>query len=257
MSTAQKIYTQLRQAGLTEAGALGMLGNWQCESGLETNRLENDYDRYRSVSKDYVRRATDGRMSKQEFCKGIGFGVAQWTYPTRKANLWDFWKKSGCALDNLDMQIRFALWELSTAEYSALFSLLKSNDDLYTCTKLICEQYERPDVKNIDERFRAAKDLKAQLQLDVPTGTVDVPTGWEKIPATEYWPPRTICEGMDGKDVVLLRAVLYARGYDIDVDNDDFDKVLKGKVLDFQSAYHLDVDGIVGNQTWGELLNRG
>lgn len=256
MSIAQTIYTQLRQAGLTEAAALGMLGNWQCESGLETNRLENDYDRYRSVSKDYVRRATGGRMSKQEFCKGIGFGVAQWTYPTRKANLWDFWKKSGCALDNLDMQIRFALWELSTdAEFKDLFALLKSSNDLYDCTKQICCVFERPAIKNVDERFRAAKDIKQQIDLG---DTVSKPQeGWEKIPATEFWPPRTICEGMSGKDVVVLRAVLYAHGFDIDVDDDYFDVALKDCVLNYQNAFGLDVDGIVGPITWGKLLERG
>ena len=41
MSYQQIIYNKFRQYGMTEAGALGMLGNFQEESGCEPNRLEN------------------------------------------------------------------------------------------------------------------------------------------------------------------------------------------------------------------------
>ncbi len=43
MSNLSLIYQQLRSAGVTHAGALGLLGNWQAESGLEPNRLQNDF----------------------------------------------------------------------------------------------------------------------------------------------------------------------------------------------------------------------
>ena len=39
MSNYQYIYNRLRKAGLTDAVTLGFLGNWQQESGCETNRL--------------------------------------------------------------------------------------------------------------------------------------------------------------------------------------------------------------------------
>ena len=41
MSYHQTIYNLLRGYGLSEAGALGMLGNWECESGCE--RAENSH----------------------------------------------------------------------------------------------------------------------------------------------------------------------------------------------------------------------
>lgn len=263
MSIAQTIYTRLRAAGLTEAAALGMLGNWQCESpGLLAYQVEGDFSPYRTVSKDYTARVERGAISRDQFAKDAkGYGLAQWTYFSRKYNLYDFWKKSGEALDDPYMQTRFALWELATAEYSALFSLLKSNDDLYTCTKLICEQYERPAVNNIDSRFRAAKEIKEQLQLDAPTGTVDVPTGWEKIPATEFWPPRTICNGMKGPDVEVLQAVLKARGWIVTNPDGVFGSYLTEKVKAFQETAFPDNqsewDGIVGPKTWEKLLNIG
>lgn len=254
MSIAQTIYTQLRQAGLTEAGALGMLGNWQCESGLEANRVQGDFSPYRTVSKEYVARVTSGAISRDQFGRdGKGFGLYQLTYFSRKLGYYDFWKRSGKALDSAELQTEYALKELKE-EYPGLLQLLVTGTDLYTCTKEVCVKFERPAVNNIDQRFRAAKDIKAQLQL----GDIGQPQeGWEKTPATEFWPPRTICEGMDGKDVVLLRSILYARGWVDYVDDDYFAKDLTDCVKHFQAAYGLDVDGIVGNQTWGKLFERG
>lgn len=167
MGHLQAIYNILRSGGLTEAATLAMMGNWQCESGLEAGRLQGDFSPYRTPSKNYVERATNGSMTKEEFKKSIGFGLAQWTLPLRKDNFWEFWKKSGAAIDNPSMQTRFCLWELlNMPEFTSLLSTLRRGTDLYECTKLICTQYERPEVPNIDDRFRAAQELKTRINLN-------------------------------------------------------------------------------------------
>ncbi len=51
MSNASLIYHLLTSAGLTRAAALAMLGNWQAESGLEPNRLQGDFSRDRTISR--------------------------------------------------------------------------------------------------------------------------------------------------------------------------------------------------------------
>lgn len=267
MSYAQTIFNRLRQAGMTEAGALGMLGNFQAESCCEPGRLEGDNDRYRTLSKDYVSRIMSGAMSKAEFCKARGFGLAQWTYPTRKAALWDAWKASGKAVDNVLLQVDFAISELKT-DFPELWRFLCSSNDVYQCTKRICYDFENPAIKNVDTRFRDAQELKTQLDLNAwqngaqPDPPADQqqpqpPQGWETIPATEYWPPRMICKGMEGPDVAVLQAVLYARGYMIAQIDGSFGSYLKETVKTFQKSFNLDVDGIVGPKTWGKLLERG
>ena len=81
MSNKQLIYKLLRNAGITEAGALGILGNWQAESGCEPNRLQNDFSSFRIVSKDYTARVTSGAISRDQFARDQkGYGLAQWTY---------------------------------------------------------------------------------------------------------------------------------------------------------------------------------
>lgn len=272
MSYAQTIYNQFRAAGMTEAGALGFLGNLQQESGCEPFRVQGDFDSYRRASKDYVARVTSGAISRDQFARDEkGFGLPQWTYFQRKYNLLDFWKKYGGALDNVTMQVQFILHELNTeAEYKALWTFLRTTNDMFLATSQVCRTYERPAYNNIDARFQSAKDIKAQLDLGAFENTqVVVPEpqtepeqpqpaqGWETIPATEFWPPRMICKGMEGPDVAVLQAVLYARGYMVAQIDGKFGSYLEEIVKTFQKSFSLDVDGIVGPKTWGKLLEGG
>ena len=261
----QSIYNQLRRAGFTEAGAVGMLGNWEEESGCEPNRLQNDNSPYRTSSKDYTSRVTSGQISRQTFGGDEkGYGLAQWTYVNlaktkgRKFDLWDFWKASGKALDDPTMQVDFALWELRSS-YSSVLEIVTTSNDLYTCVDKICRIYENPFYKNVDRRFRYAKEIKAQLNLKAWQNDPDGDTAEPEtpaIPAAEFWPPRMICKGMSGADVEVLQSILKARGWVVTNPDGLFGSYLEEKVKAFQSAYRLDADGIVGPLTWGELLKR-
>ena len=61
---------------------------------------------------------------------------------------------------------------------------------------------------------------------------------------------------MSGADVEVLQAILKARGWFQQNPDGIFGSFLEAIVRKFQTAYNLDVDGIVGPLTWGELLQR-
>ena len=107
MSYKQTIYNCFRRGGLTEAAALGFLGNWWCESNCEPFRLQGDFSSYKTTSKAYVQNVTNGIITRDQFAHDQkGFGTAQWTYFSRKYALFDFWKASGQKLDSAEMQYR-------------------------------------------------------------------------------------------------------------------------------------------------------
>lgn len=275
MGSREKIYSVLRGAGLTRAGALGLMGNWDCESNLEAGRVQGDFSPYRTGSKLYVSQITSGVISKEQFMKDAkGFGLAQWTYFTRKGNLYNYWRNSGVALDDAEMQTRFALYELSTGgEYSGLYSFLRSSEDLRACVEKVCTIYERPAVNNIDARYSAAQRLAAEI----PDGAGDVNTdpgeetpadgqqsGSEETPkvGSPFWPPRGyyggyqdpgLCRGMSGKDVKLMRSLLEIRGYDVTV-GEEFDEQTEKALVQFQKDQSLATDGICGKNSWRALL---
>lgn len=258
----QEIYNRLRAGGLTRAGALGMMGNWECESNLEAGRLQGDFSPFRTTSKNYVVRASTGQMDKTEFMKPVGFGLGQWTLPYRKGKLWDFWKAAKRELDDPLMQTDFCLTELRTeGEYAGLLKLLCASDNLYTCTESICKQYERPAINNVDARFSAAMQLEQSMVDGKADPEPEPPAEPEPstnplMPTHEFWPPRVLCSGMKGTDVEVMTATLKARGYSIYYVTREFGTFVEEKVKEFQADHGLKVDGITGPLTWAELLKR-
>ena len=259
----QTIYNQLRASGLTEAGALALLGNWDCESNCESVRVQGDFSPYRTVSKQYVEDIATGRINRDSFKNDAkGFGLAQWTYFTRKAALYDFWKAKGGSIGDEALQVDFALPELRS-DYSGLLNNLKTSNDLYDCTKDVCWKFENPAVKNVDARFQSANRIKAQIDLNPgpvpPQPEPPQPEPPEPQP-TVFWPPRTIdyhCEGWP--EVVVLTSVLYCRGY-LDYAIGYWDDSVTEAVKAFQKATFpgqpSEWDGVVGPMTWDKLLER-
>lgn len=77
--------------------------------------------------------------------------------------------------------------------------------------------------------------------------------GTSKIITVEV---RQLEEGMEGKDVEALQAILIAKGYSCGSygSDGDFGKKTKDAVKNFQTDRKITVDGIAGAQTWKELL---
>lgn len=260
MSYAQTIYNAFRRNGLTEAAALGFLGNWQCESNNEPFRLQGDFSPYKTASKAYVQGITSGSITRDQFAHDQkGFGLAQWTYFSRKYALYDFWKASGKALDNAEMQTAFAMKELRE-DYRALLDFLKSTNDVFTATSRICREYERPAVNNIDARFQAANKIKYEIDLNNWDGG-DTPEP-EPTPQPEPGPEpikpdklelRTVdghCNGFP--EVYLVQALLLNRGYDVPING----IYPTEAVTVFQRHHNLSADGCCGPMTWAALMER-
>ena len=158
--SSKTIYDALRAAGLTAEGACGLMGNFQPESAMRSNNVEDrsgmDDDRYTALvdGGDYDF-ATD-------YGHHYGYGLAQWTLASRKENLLNMAKKRGCSVGDEAMQVDFAVWELSN-QFPGTWRLLTSSHDLYECTRQVCLDYERPSVNNIDARYRAAQDFFGKL----------------------------------------------------------------------------------------------
>lgn len=256
MSYHQTIYNLLRGYGLSEAGALGMLGNWECESGCEPYRVQGDYQSSRAISKAYVEAIETHRMSKEQFATDQkGFGEAQWTYPQRKRNLWDAWQKSSLRIDSCELQVSFAMWELQN-EYTGLLNYLRTAEAIYDCTNRICREYERPAVNNVQARYEAALRIRQEINLDGEDTPVDSIEPGEEQPKIETWPPRTIDNHCSGwPEVWLLQSLLKCHNYNVTVDG-MFGADLINKTIMFQKDNGLDPDGIVGQMTWAKLMER-
>ena len=142
-STARKIWDALRTAGLSEAGAAGLMGNLKAESDLDPQNVQNTFESKLGYTDQGYTVEVDYGTYKDFATDGAGYGLAQWTYPTRKAAMLAFAKARQRSIGDLDMQLEFLLQELRT-DYPALFRRLCTSSDVRAASDAVLTQFERP-----------------------------------------------------------------------------------------------------------------
>ena len=85
----ERIWNYLRSAGLNACGAAGLMGNLYAESGLIPTNLQNTCEKKLGYTDAAYTAAVD-RGAYTNFAKdSAGYGLAQWTYWSRKQSLLD------------------------------------------------------------------------------------------------------------------------------------------------------------------------
>lgn len=156
----KQIWTFLRKKGLSEAGAAGLMGCWQAESGNRPDRIEGDYmksfpgfDKVASSSDaldNYTVNVLFPAYTKIKINQSAykasdghyypGFGLAQWT-GGRGLELFNFCKTKHWDWKTLKAQLEFAWSELS-GKYSNVLSELKKEGDVASMCKIAYNKYE-------------------------------------------------------------------------------------------------------------------
>ena len=161
--SAETIYTALRNAGMTHAGACGMMGNFAAESSLKSNIVQKGFT---SLSDDDFTARVDN--DTLDFINGFngGYGLAQWTYRPRKIKLLAFARNRGTSIGDEQMQVAFAVSELKS-DYASLWKMLCSTDDVDTASDRVCDTYERPAVNNYAARRTFARQYDSMFNNKV------------------------------------------------------------------------------------------
>ena len=247
----QTIYNRLRGSGLSRNGALSLMGNWECESNCEPCRVQGDFLSDRAKSRSYADRVDNGLISEEEWARdGLGWGLAQWTYHSRKRDLLQFCRRVSISIANEEAQVDFAVMELRTS-YRSVWDELTGDIDLLSGCGIVCKRYEQPAVNNINDRYQAALRIAAQIEDAQQAPAAQEPTGEPQ--ENTFWPPRVLCTGMNGADVEALQGLLYAHGYTYGSTRGVFSDSTERAVRKFQSDRGLAVDGIAGPITWAAI----
>ena len=154
-STEKHIWNKLISAGLTEAGSAGLMGNLKAESNLIPNNLQNTFERKLGFTDVTYTAAVDAGTYTNFERDGAGYGLAQWTYHTRKAALLAFAKECRVSVGDLDMQLDFLLKELQEG-YTGLYNLLRITDSIQVASDAVLTQFERPADMSASVKLKRA-----------------------------------------------------------------------------------------------------
>lgn len=136
------IWNFLTGKGLNAFAVAGIMGNLYAESGLYPNNLQNTYEKkFRMTDDEYTKAVDSGRYTN--FVKdSAGYGLAQWTYHTRKSGLLDHAKKTNRSIGDIQMQCEFMWAEMQN--YGKMMQVLKSATSVRQASDIFLLEFERP-----------------------------------------------------------------------------------------------------------------
>ena len=139
----QKIWKYLKSKGLSDCGIAGLMGNLYAESGLRSNNLQNNFEKKLGYTDDSYTAAVDNGTYTGFSRDSAGYGLAQWTYHTRKAALLEYTRNSGRSIGDLEMQLDFLLRELA-GSFPSVLSALKTAKTVKEASDTVLLKFERP-----------------------------------------------------------------------------------------------------------------
>lgn len=174
MSNAQIIWNFLKKEGFNDYGIAGLMGNLYAESGLQANNLQNSYSQSLGLSdEEYTNKVDNGTYTN--FVKdSAGYGLAQWTYYTRKQNLLNYAKSKNKSIGDLDMQLEFLVKELKES-YATVYNALKTASSVLEASNPVLLKFERPANQSVSvQNLRASYGQKYYDQYATNKGDENV-----------------------------------------------------------------------------------
>lgn len=143
MTNAEKIWNFLKSYGLNDYGAAGLMGNLYAESGLSPKNLQNSYEKKLGYTDESYTAAVDNGVYTNFVKDSAGYGLAQWTYWSRKQALLAFCRTAGASIGDMDTQLRFLMKELSES-YAGVLRTLLNAATVREASDAVLLQFERP-----------------------------------------------------------------------------------------------------------------
>lgn len=125
------------------------MGNLFAESGLIPTNLQNSYESKLGMNDASYTVAVDNGSYTNFTHDSAGYGLAQWTYWSRKQGLFQLCKSRGKSIGDLNTQLDFLYQELTTS-YSQLLKILKTTSSVEEASNLVVTQFERPADQSSD-----------------------------------------------------------------------------------------------------------
>lgn len=141
----QKIWDFLLGLIGNEYGAAGMMGNLYCESGLDPTNLQDSYEVKLGYNNATYTAAVDaGSYSEDSFVHdSAGYGLAQWTWHTRKQALYRYCTSRGLSIGSIDGQLGYLGTELE-GSFAGCLSNLRGAGSVAEASRIAMLQFEAP-----------------------------------------------------------------------------------------------------------------
>lgn len=126
-----------------EFAVAGFMGNLYAECGLRSNNLQQTYKKKLGYTDITYTSAVDSGEYTNFVKDSAGYGLAQWTYWSRKEMLLNFAKEVNKSIGDYQMQLDFLWYELEK-NFKSLVKSLKATTTVREASDLVLHKFEQP-----------------------------------------------------------------------------------------------------------------
>lgn len=159
-----------------EYGTAAMMGNLFHESGIVPYRLQGDFTSGFQTSIQYTANVDNGTVTEQDFVRngpnGGGYGLAQWTYYTRKQALYDKYETGYSSIGDIGLALSFLHDELNGG-YASTKAACVNATNIAEPTIFVLKNYENPEDSGTavqQDRIETAQQIYDRYAGGTPTG---------------------------------------------------------------------------------------
>lgn len=142
-------------------GVAGLMGNLKAESNLNPKNLQNTFEKRIGFDDDTYTAAVDSGAYQNFVKDSAGYGLAQWTYWSRKQGLLEFAKSKGTSIGDLNIQLEFLYTELNNS-YKGVLNALKEAKSVREASDIVLTQFEKPK-----DQSKSVKQHRASLGQEI------------------------------------------------------------------------------------------
>lgn len=187
-STEEKIWNFLLKEIKNEYGVAGLMGNLRAESSFKSSNLQGAYEKKLShTDESYTLAVDNGQYTKDQFVyDSAGYGLAQWTYWSRKKALYEYLKGANRSIGDLQGQLEYLVKEIKT--YTKVWNTLLNAKTVEEASTSVVLYYEKPASKDSEktQQTRAsygetvyqkfAKNVIPEVEVETPPSVPAVTT---------------------------------------------------------------------------------
>lgn len=250
---AKIIWDFLLNQGFNKIGVSAIMGNLQCESGFLPNNLQNDYNNAFGMTDEVYTASVDNGSYTNFVNDSAGYGLAQWTYWSRKQGLLNYAKSKGKSVGDLNTQLEFLVKELKES-FPSLYASLKNASAIASATSQFMVKYEMPADQSASAqktRINSAQIIYNQYANSITSSSSIENNVLDQLALSNS----LLQQGSTGSNVKALQEALIQLGYSCGPDGADgeFGSNTYKAVISFQKKQKLEVDGIAGPETFACL----
>lgn len=215
------IWNSLMAEFNNEYGVAGLMGNLYAESGCTPYACQPT--RPYNVCMDYINDVDNQTITEYEFvhygCSAsggvatvqLGFGLAQWTFYTRKQGLYTYMFNNGNSIADLNNQIDYMISEISADQ--PLYDAIANATSVSDASDYVLIHYENPSNKS-----DAVKTVRAGYGQDIydqyaGTTPVEPPSPQPPSPDSPIPPYKSTVQKVDELKEMPLWMLLRRRKY--------------------------------------------